>query len=189
MLLALKSNISKLICVDKEKTCRILFYLVGFSSLLVSVSGCNPAWSAPATNLTPEFAGAPFLYETCPSFTTEDRFFSITPFRRVYKQGINYGFRLLILGDGIFEESDNTILSFVNAIDAFKDEKIANKAVLSNSWVCVQGQNGVLEFSLLNKEFNFKSLSIKDVDEVAKMLHLAIKAMDEMKQLPPTVQP
>lgn len=188
MLLALKSNISKLICVDKDKTCRILFYLVGFSSLVVSVSGCNAARSAPATNLTPEFAGAPFLFETGPSFSTENRFFFITPFRRVYKQGINYGFRLRS-GDGIFEESDSTILSFVNAIDAFKDEKIANKAVLSNSWVCVQGQNGVLEFSLLNKEFNFKSLSIEDVDEVAKILHLAIKAMDEMKQLPPTVQP
>jgi hypothetical protein len=188
MLLKVKTNISNLIRLDKDKACRTLFYLVGLSSLVVSVSGCNPVWSAPATNFAPEFAGAPFLYETGPSFTTEDGFFSITPFRR-YKQGINYGFRLLILGDGIFEESDNTILSFVNAIDAFKDEKIANKAVLSNSWVCVQGQNGVLEFSLLNKKFNFKSLSIKDVDEVAKNFHLAIKAMDEMKQLPPTVQP
>lgn len=189
MLSALKSNISKLICVDKVKASHLLFYVLGFSTLVVSLSGCKPAWSAPASNLTAEVGGAPFLFETGPSFKSDNGWLTITPFRRVYKQGISHGFRLRLPVDGNFEESDSTILNFVNAIDAFKDKKIANEAVLSNSWVGVQGENGILEFSLLNKEFNFRGIAIKDVDEVAKMFHLAIKAMDEMKQLPPTVQP
>jgi hypothetical protein len=187
MLSALKSNISKLICVDKVKASHILFYVLGFSTLVVSLSGCKPAWSAPAPNLTPEVGGAPYLFEFGASFDLSG-LCTIRPFRRVYKQGTQYGFRFDIVGHGTFDESENTVVNFVNAIDAYKDKKIANDAVLKNSWVAVQGENGIFEFSLLDKHFEYRGVA-KDVDEVAKILHLAINAMDEMKQLPPTIQP